>query len=83
MLPLSDELGPQDSCGYEDRAGLWITKRPDAVAVIIPRRPAGSKAVDGRLERHLTPDQLRRRLENAFRCNARPASGPAPPGSQQ
>ena len=68
MLPLSDELGPQDHVGTRHRAGLGITEATDAIAVIISEETGGiSMAVNGRLERHLTPDQLRRRLETAFR----------------
>lgn len=74
MLPLSDELGPQDHVGTRHRAGLGITEATDAVAVIISEETGGiSMAVDGRLERHLTPDQLRRRLETAFRIQTRGA----------
>ena len=74
MLPLSDELGPQDHVGTRHRAGLGITEASDAVAVIISEETGGiSMAVDGRLERHLTPDQLRRRLETAFRVQTRGA----------
>jgi diadenylate cyclase len=74
MLPLSDELGPQDHVGTRHRAGLGITEATDAVAVIISEETGGiSMAVDGRLERHLTPDQLRRRLETAFRVQSRGA----------
>ena len=74
MLPLSDELGPQDHVGTRHRAGLGITEATDAVAVIISEETGGiSMAVDGRLERHLTPDQLRRRLETAFRVQTRGA----------
>ncbi len=74
MLPLSNELGPQDHVGTRHRAGLGITETSDAVAVIISEETGGiSIAVDGRLERHLTPDQLRRRLETAFRVQTRGA----------
>jgi len=74
MLPLSDELGPQDHVGTRHRAGLGITEATDAIAVIISEETGGiSMAVDGRLERHLTPDQLRRRLETAFRVQTRGA----------
>ncbi len=74
MLPLSDELRPQDHVGTRHRAGLGITEASDAVAVIISEETGGiSIAVDGRLERHLTPDQLRRRLETAFRVQTRGA----------
>lgn len=74
MLPLSDALGPQDHVGTRHRAGLGITEATDAVAVIISEETGGiSMAVDGRLHRHLTPDQLRRRLETAFRVQARGA----------
>ncbi len=74
MLPLSDELGPQDHVGTRHRAGLGITEATDAVAVMISEETGGiSIAVDGRIERHLTTDQLRRRLETAFRVQTRGA----------
>ena len=74
VLPLSDALGPQDHVGTRHRAGLGITETSDAVAVVVSEETGGiSLAVDGRLERHLTPDQLRRRLETAFRVQTRGA----------
>ena len=74
MLPLSDALGPQDHVGTRHRAGLGITEATDAVAVMISEETGGiSFAVDGRMERHLNPDQLRRRLETAFRIQTRGA----------
>ncbi len=74
MLPLSDELGPQDHVGTRHRAGLGITERSDAVAVMVSEETGGvSFAADGKLERHLTSDQLRRRLELAFRVQTRGA----------
>ena len=72
MLPLSDELGPQDHVGTRHRAGLGITEATDAVAVMISEETGGiSIALDGRIERHLTTDQLHRRLETAFRVQTR------------
>ena len=72
MLPLSDELGPQDHVGTRHRAGLGITETTDAVAVMISEVTGGiSIALDGRIERHLTTDQLHRRLETAFRVQTR------------
>ncbi len=67
MLPLSDALGPQDHVGTRHRAGLGITEASDAVAVMVSEETGGiAFAADGRLDRHLTPDQLRRRLEAVF-----------------
>ena len=75
MLPLSDALGPQDHVGTRHRAGLGITEVSDAVVVMTSEESGGiSFAADGRLERHLTPDQLRRRLETAFRVQTRGAA---------
>ena len=75
MLPLSDALGPQDHVGTRHRAGLGITEVSDAIAVMTSEESGGiSFASDGRLERHLTPDQLRRRLETAFRVQTRGAA---------
>jgi len=72
MLPLSDALGPQDHVGTRHRAGLGITEDSDAVAIMTSEESGGiSFAADGRLERHLTADQLRRRLETAFRVQTR------------
>jgi diadenylate cyclase len=60
--------------GTRHRAGLGITEATDAVAVMISEETGGiSFAVDGRMERHLNPDQLRRRLETAFRVQTRGA----------
>ena len=75
MLPLSDALGPQDHVGTRHRAGLGITEESDAIAVMTSEESGGvSFAADGRLERHLTSDQLRRRLETAFRAQTRGAA---------
>lgn len=75
MLPLSDALGPQDHVGTRHRAGLGISEVSDAIAVMTSEESGGiSFASDGRLERHLTPDQLRRRLETAFRVQTRGAA---------
>lgn len=75
MLPLSDALGPQDHVGTRHRAGLGITEESDAIAVMTSEESGGiSFAADGRLERHLTADQLRRRLETAFRAQTRGAA---------
>ena len=74
MLPLSEALGPQDHVGTRHRAGLGITETTDSVAVMVSEETGGiSFSADGRLERHLTPDQLRRRLEGAFRVQTRGA----------
>ncbi len=76
MLPLSDELGPQDHVGTRHRAGLGIAEATDAVAIVISEETGSvSLAMDGRLERHLTTDQLRRRLDTAFRVQTRGAGG--------
>ena len=74
VLPLSDALGPQDHVGTRHRAGLGISETSDAVAVVVSEETGGiSLAADGRLERHLTPDQMRRRLETAFHVRTRGA----------
>ena len=75
VLPISDEVEKMRHLGTRHRAGLGITEQTDAVAVIVSEETGSiSLAIDGRLRRDLTEDQLRRRLQAVFRTGVR---GPA------
>lgn len=75
VLPISDEVEKMRHLGTRHRAGLGITEQTDAVAVIVSEETGSiGLAIDGRLRRDLTEDQLRRRLQAVFRTGVR---GPA------
>jgi len=63
FLPLSMNPVLSAQLGTRHRAGIGITEETDAVAVIVSEETGFiSLAVAGRIERDLTPDQLRVRL---------------------
>ncbi len=63
IFPLTQRQDLDRNLGLRHRAGLGITEESDAVAVILSEeRGEISIALNGKLERRLTPDQLRQRL---------------------
>lgn len=67
VLPMSNTVGREQHLGSRHRAGLGISEQSDAVTVIVSEETGSiSMAVDGKLARHLTQDQLRRRLRALF-----------------
>ncbi len=72
VLPMSESINRGvDRDGqprHRHRAGLGISAQSDAITVIVSEETGGiSMAVGGKLARHLTEDQLRRRLRALFR----------------
>lgn len=65
MLPLSNNITLSRDLGMRHRAGVGISERSDAVAVIISEQTGTiSVAVDGMLKRHLAIDTLEILLRN-------------------
>jgi len=59
MLPLSDNLGISRDLGMRHRAGIGISEKSDAVAVIVSEQTGSiAVAVDGDLRRHLDKDSF-------------------------
>ncbi len=65
FLPLTVNPRVSRELGTRHRAAIGLTEESDAVAVIVSEETGNiSLALDGRLERRLTPDQLRERLRS-------------------
>jgi diadenylate cyclase len=65
FLPLTVNPRISRELGTRHRAAIGLTEESDAVAVIVSEESGSiSLALDGRLERRLTPDQLRERLRS-------------------
>ncbi|MTI57696.1 MAG: TIGR00159 family protein [Geosporobacter ferrireducens] len=68
VLPLSENPHLSKTLGTRHRAGLGITERSDAVAVIVSEETGAiSAASDGKLSRFLDAKTLRRILKNAYK----------------
>jgi diadenylate cyclase len=64
FLPLTVNPALTRELGARHRAAIGLTEETDAVAVIVSERTGSiSVALEGRIERGLTPDQLRARLK--------------------
>ncbi|MBP7779297.1 MAG: diadenylate cyclase CdaA [Acidobacteria bacterium] len=74
FLPLSVNTRLARELGSRHRAALGVTEENDAVALVVSEETgAVSLVLDGKIERGLTPDQLRRRLRALIkRTQARP-----------
>jgi len=65
MLPLSNNVNLSRDLGMRHRAGVGISERSDAVAVIVSEQSGTiSVAIDGMLKRHLTQDTFEMLLRN-------------------
>ncbi|MCL2827846.1 MAG: diadenylate cyclase CdaA [Oscillospiraceae bacterium] len=65
MLPLSDNANLSRDLGMRHRAGVGVSEKSDAVAVIVSEENGSiSVAVDGMLKRHLAQDTFERLLRN-------------------
>ncbi|MDR1299126.1 MAG: diadenylate cyclase CdaA [Oscillospiraceae bacterium] len=66
-LPMSHSTGLERELGMRHRASLGVSERSDAVAVIVSEETGGiSAAVDGRLLRDLSPQELERALTDGL-----------------
>jgi diadenylate cyclase len=65
LLPLTVNPKISRELGTRHRAAIGLTEEGDAVAVIVSEETGHiSVAIDGRIDRHLTPDDLRSRLRS-------------------
>jgi len=66
-LPLSDNTGLPQKYGTRHRAGIGITERCDAIALIVSEeRGEVSLTVKGEIERIDSPEELKNRLESTI-----------------
>ena len=64
FLPLTINPVVSRDLGTRHRAAIGLTEENDAIAVVVSEeRGQIAIAIEGRLERDLTPDQLRERLQ--------------------
>lgn len=71
MLPLSSNTNLSRDLGMRHRAGIGVSERTDAVAVIVSEETGAiSVAVGGMLKRRLTAETLERLLQNELNENA-------------
>ena len=67
MMPMSNNINLGRDLGMRHRAGVGISERSDALAVIVSEETGSiSVAVDGMLKRHLTDDVFKLLLRNEF-----------------
>jgi diadenylate cyclase len=65
FLPLTVNPRVSRELGTRHRAAIGLTEEGDAVAVIVSEETGNiSVAIDGRIDRHLSPDELRDRLRS-------------------
>jgi len=86
MLPLSNNINISRDLGMRHRAGVGISERSDAVAVIVSEQSGTiSIAVDGMLKRHLSKDIADKllRKELLVGSNKKPAKEKKPKGNKQ
>ena len=78
FLPLSVNQAVSRDLGTRHRAALGLTEENDAVAIVVSEETGAiSLALGGALERGLSPDQLRARLQSLLGARASvPASQP-------
>src|SRR5690606_25946563 len=68
FLPLTVNPQLDRNLGTRHRAAIGLTEETDAIAVIVSEeRGEISLSVDGHIERHLTSDTLRERVQSLFR----------------
>jgi diadenylate cyclase len=77
FLPLSMNPVLSTQMGTRHRAGIGITEETDAIAVIVSEESGAiSMAAGGKIERDLTPEQLRERLGTELRRYMSPVTLP-------
>lgn len=68
LLPLSNNVLDSGRYGTRHRAAIGISEQTDAVVVVVSEETGSISIVrQGRIERNLTEEKLRRRLLNLFR----------------
>jgi diadenylate cyclase len=72
FLPLTVNPRLSKDLGTRHRAAIGLTEENDAIAVVVSEETGGiSLVLEGRIERKLTPDQLRVRLRELLRIKRR------------
>ena len=67
LLPLSDSLRLDEQLGTRHRAALGITEGTDALAIVVSEETGAISLMhDGRMDRHLTAEQLRKALISLY-----------------
>lgn len=75
-LPLSDNLGLSKELGTRHRAGVGISEVTDSLTVIVSEETGKiSVAYEGKLERSLSADALRERMQQILNKNGEEDSG--------
>jgi diadenylate cyclase len=83
FLPLSMNPVLSTQLGTRHRAGIGITEETDAIAVIVSEESGAiSLALGGKIERELTPDQLRDRMGELLRRYVPSSTLPTPISSE-
>lgn len=78
FLPLTVNPRLSKDLGTRHRAAIGLTEENDAIAVVVSEETGGiSLVLEGRIERQLSPDQLRARLRQLLRPIRRSDSPPA------
>lgn len=68
FLPLTENPAIDVELGTRHRAAVGVTEESDACVIVVSEETGAlSFAVDGRLERGISEDELRKRLREAFR----------------
>ncbi len=75
-LPLSDNLGLSKELGTRHRAGVGISEATDSLTIIVSEETGKiSVAYEGKLERNLSADALRERMQQILNKNGEEDSG--------
>lgn len=73
MLPMSNNANLSRELGMRHRAGIGISERSDAIAVIVSEETGSvSVAIDGMLKRHLARDTFEKLLRNELISESEP-----------
>ena len=63
-LPLSDNMGLSKELGTRHRAGVGVSEATDSLTIIVSEETGNvSIAYEGEIERNLTPELLKEKLE--------------------
>ncbi len=69
-LPLSDNLGLSKALGTRHRAGVGVSEATDSLTLIVSEETGGiSIAHEGELLRHLTPENLKEKIQQIMNMN--------------
>ena len=76
ILPLTDNPGLNRELGTRHRAAIGLSEETDAMVVVVSEETGTiSIVVDGKMDRGLQPDELRRRLEKELNISSQDGQG--------